>query len=83
MVSMNLTASKVPLQLIVEFRAGRPKNPHSREHKNNKVEHKNNKVEKSIKMSWSKTAVERRSARVKYGWEARFPRFFKAKGIAN
>jgi len=76
MVSMNLTASKVPLQLIVEFRAGRPKNPHSREHKNNKVE-------KSIKMSWSKTAVERRSARVKCGWEARFPRFFKAKGIAD
>ena len=38
---------------------------------------------KSIKMSWSKTAVERRSARVKCGWEARFPRFFKAKGIAD
>jgi hypothetical protein len=42
-------------------------------------------VEKSVKMSWIiNTAVERRSAReVKCGWEARFPRFFKAKGIAD
>jgi hypothetical protein len=39
--------------------------------------------EKSIKMSWIKTAVERRSARGEVGWEARFPRFFKAKGIAD
>jgi hypothetical protein len=76
MVSINLTASKVPLQLIVEFRAGRPKKPPF-------PRAQNNRVEKSIKMSWSNTAVERRSARVKYGWEARFPRFFKAKGIAN
>jgi hypothetical protein len=77
MVSINLTASKVPLQLIVEFRAGRPKQPPF------PASTRTIKVEKSIKMSWSKTVVERRSARVKYGWEARFPRFFKAKGIAN
>ncbi len=41
-------------------------------------------VEKSVKMSWIiNTAVERKSARGECGWEARFPRFFKAKGIAD
>jgi hypothetical protein len=38
-------------------------------------------------MSCSEIAVERKSAEVKYGWEARFPRFeaerFNAKGIAD
>jgi hypothetical protein len=33
-------------------------------------------------MSCIEIAVERKSAKVKYGWEARFPRF-EAKGIAD
>jgi hypothetical protein len=41
-------------------------------------------VEKSVKMSWTITQQSSGDQpEVKCGWEARFPRFFKAKGIAD
>jgi hypothetical protein len=78
MLSMGLTASWVSRAGVVDKtgQAGKTVLSASTEQK------LSSKNEKSIKMSWSVKAVERKSAEVKCGWEARFPRF-KAKGIAD
>jgi hypothetical protein len=79
MVSISLTASQGSIAVVVVNQGRAAFEPSFPRAQNNKAV----KVEKSIKMSWSMTAVERRSARFEVWLGSSVPEVLQAKGIAD